>query len=264
MHLGKCASVIKHLSKFIFFVQNNIIISFPPHAGTVEQELLHVYCFKVCLSTCGNTVGSGFYGCWESPWRISKYIWITPVALLGIFCLWRNCECLLQRFTCGYLWSKVCPIVPLPLELTRALLFYSSVYWWKHSCKRRFVFGVTAFLPLMTSAVAVLVNEHRISSGERTTLLSGSGFVESSKQHVRQLWTSVKQPNILLPTLFIFLWQATPQSDSAMFFFMYVWKIFTVLICDGLILYSCSWLIRLLFDCCIGVSCNPVTITFTD
>ncbi|RLM87129.1 folate-biopterin transporter 1, chloroplastic-like isoform X1 [Panicum miliaceum] len=84
----------------------------------------------------------------------------------------------------------------------------------------RFVFGVTAFLPLMTSAVAVLVNEHRIPPGEHTILLSGSGFVESSKQHVRQLWTSVKQPNIFLPTLFIFLWQATPQSDSAMFFFI--------------------------------------------
>uniref|UniRef100_A0A804Q6Y8 Folate-biopterin transporter 1 chloroplastic n=1 Tax=Zea mays TaxID=4577 RepID=A0A804Q6Y8_MAIZE len=84
----------------------------------------------------------------------------------------------------------------------------------------RFVFGVTAFLPLMTSAVAVLVNEHGIPSGEHNTFLSGSGFVESSKQHVRQLWASVKQPNILLPTLFIFLWQATPQSDSAMFFFM--------------------------------------------
>lgn len=84
----------------------------------------------------------------------------------------------------------------------------------------RFVFGVTAFLPLMTSAVAVLVNEHRIPPGECTILLSGSGFVESSKQHVRQLWTSVKQPNIFLPTLFIFLWQATPQSDSAMFFFI--------------------------------------------
>jgi len=72
----------------------------------------------------------------------------------------------------------------------------------------------------MTSAVAVLVNEHRIPPGERTILLSGSGFLESSKQHVRQLWTSVKQPNIFLPTLFIFLWQATPQSDSAMFFFI--------------------------------------------
>jgi len=34
-----------------------------------------------------------------------------------------------------------------------------------------------------------------------------------------QIWNSVKQPSIFLPTLFIFLWQATPQSDSAMFFF---------------------------------------------
>uniref|UniRef100_A0A0D9WW16 Major facilitator superfamily (MFS) profile domain-containing protein n=1 Tax=Leersia perrieri TaxID=77586 RepID=A0A0D9WW16_9ORYZ len=84
----------------------------------------------------------------------------------------------------------------------------------------RFVFGVTAFLPLMTSAVAVLVNEHRLSSGERAMSHSGSGFIETSKQHIRQLWTSVKQPNIFLPTLFIFLWQATPKSDSAMFFFI--------------------------------------------
>ncbi|XP_006658317.1 folate-biopterin transporter 1, chloroplastic-like [Oryza brachyantha] len=84
----------------------------------------------------------------------------------------------------------------------------------------RFVFGVTAFLPLLTSAVAVLVNEHRLSSGERAMSHSGSGFVETSKQHVRQLWSSVKQPNIFLPTMFIFLWQATPKSDSAMFFFI--------------------------------------------
>jgi hypothetical protein len=74
----------------------------------------------------------------------------------------------------------------------------------------------------MTSAVAVLVNEHRVASAEHNIFLSGSGFVESTKQHIRQLWASVKQPNIFLPTLFIFLWQAMPQSDSAMFFFMYV------------------------------------------
>jgi hypothetical protein len=30
----------------------------------------------------------------------------------------------------------------------------------------------------------------------------------------------VKEPNIFLPTAFIFLWQATPTSDTAMFFFM--------------------------------------------
>ncbi|VAH30111.1 unnamed protein product [Triticum turgidum subsp. durum] len=84
----------------------------------------------------------------------------------------------------------------------------------------RFVFGITAFLPLMTSAVAVLVNEHRLTPGEHAMSVSGSGFIESSIQHIKQLWTSVKQPNIFLPTLFIFLWQATPHSESAMFFFI--------------------------------------------
>lgn len=82
---------------------------------------------------------------------------------------------------------------------------------------------MTAFLPLLTSAVAVLVNEVPVS-GRSNIFVSGSGFIESSKQHVKQLWGAVKQPNIFLPTLFIFLWQATPQSDSAMFFFMYVLK----------------------------------------
>ncbi|KQK12724.1 folate-biopterin transporter 1, chloroplastic [Brachypodium distachyon] len=84
----------------------------------------------------------------------------------------------------------------------------------------RFVFGVTAFLPLMTSAVAVLVNEQRLPSRERSISVSGSGLIESSKQQIMQIWSAVKQPNIFLPTLFIFLWQATPQSDSAMFYFV--------------------------------------------
>ncbi|XP_020096119.1 folate-biopterin transporter 1, chloroplastic [Ananas comosus] len=83
----------------------------------------------------------------------------------------------------------------------------------------RFVFGVTAFLPLMTSAVAVLVNEQPVPSSGYTPLISGSGFIESSKQHITQLWAAVRQRDIFLPTLFMFLWQATPQSDSAMFFF---------------------------------------------
>nr|CAB3494973.1 unnamed protein product [Digitaria exilis]CAB3497883.1 unnamed protein product [Digitaria exilis] len=88
----------------------------------------------------------------------------------------------------------------------------------------RFVFGVTALLPLLTSTVAVLVNEEPLPLGERSVSLSvsGSELIESSKQRFMQIWNSVKQPSICLPTLFIFLWQATPQSDSAMFFFMYV------------------------------------------
>ncbi|CAF2096238.1 hypothetical protein BRARA_E01169 [Brassica rapa] len=89
----------------------------------------------------------------------------------------------------------------------------------------RFVFGVTALLPLITSAVAVLVNEQRVvrpmpGSGQKENItLVNPGFLQTSKQNMIQLWSAIKQPNVFLPTLFIFLWQATPHSDSAMFYF---------------------------------------------
>ncbi|KAG7573311.1 Biopterin transporter family [Arabidopsis suecica] len=87
----------------------------------------------------------------------------------------------------------------------------------------RFVFGVTALLPLITSAVAVLVNEQRVvrpASGQKENInLVSPGFLQTSKQNMIQLWGAIKQPNVFLPTLFIFLWQATPHSDSAMFYF---------------------------------------------
>lgn len=88
----------------------------------------------------------------------------------------------------------------------------------------RFVFGVTALLPLITSAVAVLVKEQRMLGAAQGQSLPFTfpGFVESSKQNIIQLWGAVRQPNVFLPTFFIFLWQATPHSDSAMFYFTYV------------------------------------------
>ncbi|XP_030974861.1 folate-biopterin transporter 1, chloroplastic isoform X1 [Quercus robur] len=85
----------------------------------------------------------------------------------------------------------------------------------------RFVFGITALLPLITSAVAVLVREQPVRGPTRGTNLplASLSFIEGSKQSIIQLWDAVRQPSVLLPTLFIFLWQATPQSDSAMFYF---------------------------------------------
>ncbi|GAA0173713.1 transporter [Lithospermum erythrorhizon] len=85
----------------------------------------------------------------------------------------------------------------------------------------RFVFGMTALLPLITSAVAVLVKEQRILKSDWSESLSfaSPGFFESSKNDIIQIWGTIKQPNVFLPTLFIFLWQATPQSDPAMFYF---------------------------------------------
>lgn len=84
---------------------------------------------------------------------------------------------------------------------------------------RRFVFGLTAMLPLITSAVAVLVKEQPVHGSARG---QSSGFVQTSKQSMIQLWHTIKQPDVFLPTVFIFLWQATPHSDSAMFYFTYV------------------------------------------
>lgn len=85
----------------------------------------------------------------------------------------------------------------------------------------RFVFGVTALLPLLTSAVAVLVDEQRVLSSARAQIVGSPSFLESSKQNIVELWGAVRQPHVFLPTIFIFLWQATPQSDSAMFYFTY-------------------------------------------
>ncbi|KAL6194017.1 hypothetical protein ACLB2K_035101 [Fragaria x ananassa] len=85
----------------------------------------------------------------------------------------------------------------------------------------RFVFGVTALLPLMTSAVALLVNEQPtlgLAKGSNFPL-AGHNIVQSWKQSAIQLWGAVKHPNVFFPTLFIFLWQATPHSESAMFYF---------------------------------------------
>ncbi|KAL0388586.1 UNVERIFIED_CONTAM: Folate-biopterin transporter 1, chloroplastic [Sesamum radiatum] len=85
----------------------------------------------------------------------------------------------------------------------------------------RFVFGLTALLPLITSAVAVLVKEQSVLGPARgqNILLDSTDFLASSKSSMAQLWDAVKLPNVFLPTLFIFLWQSTPHSDSAMFYF---------------------------------------------
>ncbi|KAM1304692.1 hypothetical protein FF1_022209 [Malus domestica] len=85
----------------------------------------------------------------------------------------------------------------------------------------RFVFGVTALLPLMTSAVAIIVNEQPVIDAAKgqNFPLAGQNLLESWKQNVLQLRDAVRQPNVFFPTLFIFLWQATPHSESAMFYF---------------------------------------------
>lgn len=77
----------------------------------------------------------------------------------------------------------------------------------------------------MTSAVSVLVNEQCVLGLARAQIVDRPSFLESSKQNIIELWDAVRKPNVFLPTVFIFLWQATPQSDSAMFYFTYAYFI---------------------------------------
>ncbi|MEB3360201.1 MAG: folate/biopterin family MFS transporter [Synechococcales bacterium] len=74
----------------------------------------------------------------------------------------------------------------------------------------RMVFAITASFPLIVSLVAGLIAEDRI------TARSNWSAVGDQIQRLRQ---AIAQRAIWMPTLFIFIWQATPTSESAFFFF---------------------------------------------
>jgi folate/biopterin transporter len=71
------------------------------------------------------------------------------------------------------------------------------------------VFLITASFPLLVSAVAWLITE---------PVANGLGF-QSIQEQVGQLRKAIGQKAIWMPAAFVFIWQATPSSDSAFFFF---------------------------------------------
>ncbi|MGB2926825.1 MAG: folate/biopterin family MFS transporter [Limnothrix sp.] len=85
--------------------------------------------------------------------------------------------------------------------------------WLLEEFSTRVVFGITACFPLLISAIALLIIEQpRPSNSIRETTKNIGG-------QIKILWQTMRQKAILLPTLFVFLWQATPSADSAFFFF---------------------------------------------
>ncbi len=73
----------------------------------------------------------------------------------------------------------------------------------------RVVFMITALLPLLGGLASFAIQDDRV--------------IGESKAQIFPQWQSLKQalsnPQILLPTAFLFLWQATPSADTAFFFF---------------------------------------------
>jgi folate/biopterin transporter len=86
---------------------------------------------------------------------------------------------------------------------------YFSGFLLEHFTNRT-VFAITAAFPLIVSIVAWLIAELPIVEKPDFSL---------AWQQVKQLKKAVTQKAIWLPTAFLFLWQCTPTSDAAFFFF---------------------------------------------
>lgn len=89
------------------------------------------------------------------------------------------------------------------------LTAYLSGFLLQHFSTRT-VFGITATFPLIVSLVAWLITESPIPEQANWSVV---------RQQLGQLRQAVSQKAIWMPTVFLFLWQATPTAESAFFFF---------------------------------------------
>ncbi|MEM9138103.1 MAG: folate/biopterin family MFS transporter, partial [Cyanobacteria bacterium P01_F01_bin.42] len=98
-------------------------------------------------------------------------------------------------------WSATAVGGILTAYLSGILLEYFS---------QRTIFAITATFPLLVAIAALLMKEERVKSSIQLSV---------AKQQVVKLKDALIQKSIWLPILFLFLWQATPNSESAFFFF---------------------------------------------
>jgi len=82
----------------------------------------------------------------------------------------------------------------------------------------RGVFKLTAFVPLITFIFSFMLREEKIkSSSSRTN--SNNKVSAQIRMQSQKLWAAIRNPQILYPVLFIFLYQATPMPEGAFLFF---------------------------------------------
>ena len=89
------------------------------------------------------------------------------------------------------------------------------------------VFGLTAAFPLLVVLMALQLDEPRISASPDADDAQGGSaaaaldaFGSLVREQGALLWGAVRERQVWLPTLFIALWQATPSSEGAFFYFL--------------------------------------------
>ena len=91
----------------------------------------------------------------------------------------------------------------------------------------KYVFGVSAAFPLLIACAALLVREDPVdepksrtpSQAETADKKDGKSVGAQLAELGKKLWGVGKQRRIWAPTAFVFLWQATPNPGTAMFYF---------------------------------------------
>lgn len=77
------------------------------------------------------------------------------------------------------------------------------------------VFTITSVLPIVVALIALAIDETPTTiQSEREELLRGV------QEQVRTLGSALQLPSVWRPALFLFLWQSTPTSESAFFYFL--------------------------------------------
>ncbi|MFM7612679.1 MAG: folate/biopterin family MFS transporter [Synechococcales cyanobacterium] len=74
----------------------------------------------------------------------------------------------------------------------------------------RGVFAITAIFPMIVAFSAIFIDESPVME---------SSSWQQIRNQLNQLWGAVRLRSIWLPTSFVFIWQATPNAESAFFFF---------------------------------------------
>ena len=80
------------------------------------------------------------------------------------------------------------------------------------------VFAITAALPLAVALIALQLDEKRVPRAAATSSPLGE-FVRLTSSQGALLWQTLRQRQVWLPTLFVFLWHATPSCGDAFFYF---------------------------------------------
>ncbi len=82
--------------------------------------------------------------------------------------------------------------------------------WLLEHLSARSLFLITATFPLLVCVIAGFILESKVDTKP--------SFAIAQKQ-ILQVKEAISQTRILLPVIFVFLWQATPNSESAFFYF---------------------------------------------